>query len=130
MRTATFLVLGGIVLALAGGIGFIWGGKHALDTLSVAAVTPDQMVQAMSDDNFFGLWRERTLLVSGTVAGVTEQNGDTRIQLTTNSVSKAYCDIGGATTTLTAGDSIRVLAEGERASRIPEGALLAGCTVL
>ena len=130
MRTALYIVLGIVLLALAAGIGFLSGNKQALNALSFESVTPDQMVQAMGDDNFFRLWREKTLIVSGTVADVSTQSGDTRIELTTNSVSKAYCDIGTATTSLKTGDAIRALAEGERAERIPEGVLLLGCTVL
>lgn len=130
MRTSLFAVLGIILLILAVAFGFFWGDKHALDNLSIVEVAPDQMVQAMSADNFYGLWRESTLIASGTVAGVTQQNGDTLIQLKTDSVSKAYCDIGTATTSLAAGDPIRILAEGERANRVPQGVVLVGCTVL
>ena len=130
MRTTVYIALVVILLVIAGAVGFIWGDKHALDNLAVVQVTPDQMVHAMGTDDFFGLWRESTLLVSGTVAGVTQQNGDTLIQLTTSSVSKAYCDIGSATTALAAGDSVRAIAEGEIANRIPQGVMLVGCKVL
>ncbi len=122
-------MLGAVALVLVAGIFFLWGNKYALDTLRITQVTPDQMLQAMNADNFYGLWRESTLLVSGTVAGISQQNGDTLIQFT-SSISKAYCDIGSATTSLTVGDSIRALAEGEIAKRIPEGIMLVGCKVL
>ena len=130
MRTALLTISGIVLLALAVAVGFFWGNKHALDKLSIVEVTPDQMVQAMGADDFYGLWRESTLVASGTVAGVSKQNGDTLIQLTTSSVSKAYCDIGNATTSLAAGDPIQILAEGEVASRIPSGVMLLGCKVL
>lgn len=118
------------MLAIATAVGFFWGDKHALDNLSVVQVTPDQMVQAMAADDFYSNWRESTLVASGVVAGITQQNGDTLIQLKTNSVSKAYCDIGNATTSLATGDSIRVAAEGEIANRTPQGVMLIGCQVL
>ncbi len=130
MRATLFTIVGIVLLALAVATGFFWGEKHALDKLSIVQVTPDQMVQAMSTDDFYGLWRESTLIASGTVAGVSQQDGDTLIQLTTSSVSKAYCDIGSATTSLAAGDPIRILAEGEIASRIPSGVMLLGCEIL
>ena len=130
MRTIGYIGLVIVLLALATGVGFFWGDKHALDKLTVVQVTPNQMVQAMGTDDFYGNWRESTLLVSGTVAGVTQQNGDTLIQFTTNSVSKAYCDIGSATTSLATGDPVRAIAEGEIANRIPEGVMLVGCKVL
>ncbi|MBU6321621.1 MAG: hypothetical protein KGI78_02370 [Patescibacteria group bacterium] len=130
MRTPFLVVLLCFLLALAGAVGFFWGDKHALDRLGVVDVTPDQMAQAMSADNFYGLWREDTLVASGMVAGVTKQGGDTLIQLETSSVSKVYCDIGTTSTSLAIGANIRVLAEGERANRIPQGVTLVGCTVL
>ena len=130
MRTTLITIFWIALLVLAAVGGFFWGGKHALDKLSIVEVTPDQMVQAMGADNFYGLWRESVLIASGTVAGVSQQNGHTLIQLTTSSVSKAYCDIGNATTSLAAGDPIRILAEGEMASRIPSGVMLLGCKVL
>ncbi len=130
MRTTFLTVFGAILFATAVAIGFFWGDKHALDTLNIVQVTPDQMAQAMSTDDFYGLWRESTLIASGTVAGVSQKDGDTLIQLTTSSVSKAYCDIGSTTTTLVAGDPIRILAEGEIASRVPSGVMLLGCKVL
>ncbi len=130
LRKPIFIVLGIILLAIVGGVCFLWGDKHALDKLSIVEVTPDQMAQAMSTDDFFGLWRESTLIASGTVAGVTQQNGDTLIELKTDSVSKAYCDIGSTTTSFAAGDSIRILAEGEIANRIPSGVMLVGCKAL
>lgn len=130
MRTTLFTITGIILLAFAVGIGFLWGNKHALDRLTIVQVTPDQVVQAMGNDDFFGLWRESTLVIPGTVAGITKQSGDTLIQLKANSVSKAYCDIGSATTSLIVGSPVRVIAEGEIANRIPEGVMLAGCWVL
>lgn len=130
MRTSIYIALGIILLVIATAIGFFWGDKHALDNLVVVQVTPDQMVQAMGTDDFYGNWRESTLLIAGTVASVTQQNNDTLIQLTTDSVSKAYCDIGSATTSLVVGDPIRAIAEGEIANRIPEGVMLVGCQVL
>ena len=130
MRTTLLTILGVILLVLAVAAGFFWGDKHALDTLSIVEVTPDQMIRAMSADDFYGFWRESTLIAAGTVAGVSQQNGDTLIQLTTSSMSKAYCDIGNATTSLAAGAPIRILAEGEKASRMPSGVMLLGCKVL
>lgn len=127
-------LLGVLGIAVLGGIfvvGSFWGDKHALDHLVITEVTPDEMVQAMSADNFYGLYRESTLLITGIVADVSRQNGETLVQLGTHSSSKAYCDIGTATTTLSAGDSIRALAEGEIANRLPQGGvMLVGCKVL
>ncbi len=128
-HTFVFAVLALAVLALSVGAGFLWGDKRALDTLSIVQVTPNQMAEAMSADNFYGLWRERTLVAHGTVAGITQQGSETLIELTTDSVSKVYCDMS-STTTLAAGDSVRVVAEGERANRMPSGVLLTGCVVL
>jgi len=129
-RKSILTVLGIVALVFVGGVSFLWGDKHALDTLDIVEVTPDQMVQAMGADDFFGLWRESTLVASGTVAGVSQQNGDTLIEIKTDSVSKAYCNIGSVTTSFAAGDSIRVLAEGEKANRISSGVVLIGCKVL
>ena len=130
MRTTLIAISWIVLLAFAVAVGFFWGDRHALDRLSIVEVTPDQMVQAMGADDFYGLWRESTLIASGTVAGVSQQNGDTLIQLTTSSASKAYCDIGNATTSLVAGNPIRILAEGEVANRVPSGVMLLGCKVL
>jgi hypothetical protein len=119
-----------LLLILGGGAGFLLGGNHWLGKLSVATVTPDQIATAMSNDDFWGTYRENTLIVNGSVASVTQQSGDTQIELTTSTIFKVYCDIGSAATSVKSGDPIKILAEAFPAKRLPSGVLLTGCTIL
>ena len=132
MTTKRFIgaVLGLVLLIIVGGASFLFGSNHALGALSVTTATADQIAAAMSDDNFYGLYRERTLLVQGTVAAVTQQGPDTVIQLQTSALFKAYCDIGSASTSLQAGNTASILAEGFTAERLSDGVMLTKCVVL
>ncbi len=121
-----------VVLVIAvGGVSFLYGENHALNKLSVTTASAPQIASAMESDDFYGSYREKTIVVSGTVASVSTQNNDTRIELQTNSIAKAYCDIGTSSTSVKTGDAIRVLAEGFTAQRINSvDVLLTGCSVL
>jgi hypothetical protein len=132
MKTRSALIGIGVLLLLVivGGISYLWGGTHVLDKLTIARATPDQLAKAMSDDNFYGNWRESTLVVQGAVADVAQQNGDTVIHFKTSAIFQAYCDIGSATTSAKAGDTITVIAEGLQAERLTTGVELLGCQIV
>ena len=132
MNTRRFLrwAAGIIIFIILAAVAFFIGGNSALGKLNIASITADQAAQAMSDDDFYGLYRERTLIVTGVVESVASVNGDTRVTFQTNTLSKTYCDLGTGTTTAKPGDALRVLAEGFTAARLPSGVLLANCVQL
>ena len=130
IKRALAVGAGVVLFVIIVGFSFLHGENYALGGMSIASATPAEMAQAMGNDDFWGMWRERTLLVNGTVAGVLQQNGTTQIEFVTNSVLKAYCDLGSASTSIRAGDTIRIAAEGFTAQRLPSGVLLTNCVAL
>lgn len=109
---------------------FIASENSALGGMRVSAITAAAAAQAMSDDNFYGLYRERTLIVSGVVQSVATVNGDTRIAFQTGTLFKAYCDLGSAASTAKPGDAIRIIAESFTAARLSGGILFNNCVQL
>ena len=93
-------------------------------TVSVSA---DQIALAMQEDRFFSDYRNAKLLVSGTVADVTSEDGETIIELATSIPTKVRCDLGPSTVAVQVGAPITVTSsDGER---IPDAILLRGCAL-
>ncbi len=121
--------LGGIVLIGAVAASYLAGDGHALSLMAITRATPDQIATAMESDNFYGLYRERTLIVAGVVASVQTQGNDTIVEFQTkNSIYKARCSFD-TPPAVQAGDALTVAAEGYTAERQPDGVLLTGCAI-
>jgi hypothetical protein len=127
------ILIGGVLMLIAivaaGGL-FWWGSSRALQTLSITSVTPDQLADAMQKDAFYTLYREKTLVVQGTVASVRNEGNGTIITLKTSTSYQTLCNIGSAPTTVKVGDTSTLLAEGATAIREPSAVLLVGCVAL
>lgn len=120
------LLIGGLVLLLVvGASAFFLGDKHALETMSVEHASPHDLAEAMRDDRFYSSYRERTLVVRGTV--VSDAGG--MVGLQTDSSYSLICDLGAQPTNVRVGDTITVVAEGAVAERQPSGVLLRGCLI-
>jgi hypothetical protein len=48
-----------VVLVVASGGFFFLGARHAVQTLAIRRVTPDQVSNAMRDDHFYSDYNER-----------------------------------------------------------------------
>ena len=116
-----------VLLVLVGSVSFLLGDKHAVETMTIRTVTPDQVANAMKDDDFYANYRENTLLISGTVASVSKQHNDLVIGFKTSSSYRALCDFGSSSTTVHVGDTLTALTEGGVAERQPAAVLLAHC---
>jgi hypothetical protein len=116
-----------LVLACVGGISFFLGHKHALEALRVRHVTPGQIAKAMEEDRFFADYRERTLLVTGTVESVTGDVGGEVVRFRTASRFAALCDLRDRTSAVRRGLPLTVIAEGATAQRQSAAVMLRNC---
>lgn len=90
-------------------------------------VSADQIALAMQEDHFFSDYRNATLVVSGTVASVTSENGDAIIELATSIPTKVRCDLGAGPVAVRVGEPVKVTSsDGER---VPDAVLLRDCAV-
>jgi hypothetical protein len=116
-----------LILACVGGFSYFLGGKHALETLRVSRVTPDQIAEAMKDDRFFADYRERTLLVTGTVGSLTGDVGGEIVRFRTASRFAALCDLRDNAPRAHRGQQLTVVAEGATAERQSAAVMLRHC---
>ena len=110
-----------------GGISYFLGDKHALQALRIERVTPDQVAKAMKEDRFFADYRERTLLVTGTVASVTRDVGGEVVRFGTTSQFAALCDLRDSAPQAHRGRQLTVIAEGATAERQSAAVMLRNC---
>lgn len=126
--TFIYTVLAVAIFAI-GAACYFWGDKHALDTMRPERVTPTRLAEAMKGDHFFSDYRERTLVVAGTVSAVQKHGQDTRVALETSSSYSLWCDLGTVQTAPRVHDMITVIAQGSTAARQTSGVLLTHCLV-
>jgi hypothetical protein len=122
-----------LVIALAGacGVMFLLGDSHGVQTMQVTRITPTQAARAMEQDDFFGSYRERVLIVSGTVADVSQSGGADIVTFVTSTPSyHAYCRMAAGSMAPMVGQALTVVTMGGPASRVPDGVLMVDCTAL
>ncbi len=97
--------------------------------LPPVTVTAEQVARAMQQDEFYSDYRGATLLVQGTVSTVEQRNGETLIWLGTTIPTKVVCDVGKASTSAKAGDTLTAKAQAADAQRSTDAVLLKPCEV-
>ena len=90
-------------------------------------MTPDQIAQAMQNDQFFADYNGMTLSIRGSVAGVSQKTSDWLIELKTSSATKVLCDVGKQAPAVHAGDAITVQAFTKDAQRGDSSVILGSC---
>jgi hypothetical protein len=116
-----------LVLVGIGGVSYFLADKHGLERLRIERVTPDQIARAMKDDRFFADYRERTLLVTGTVVSVTGDAGGEIVRFGTTSRFAALCDLRDSAPQAHRGRQLTVIAEGATAERQSAAVVLRNC---
>ena len=131
MSRMTVLFSIGVIVALLGGVGiaFLLGERHALESLTVIEATPDELAAAMQNDEFYSDDNERTLVIRGLVASAGPAGNGTALQFQTHGTFTARCEFD-ENMTFQVSETVRVIAEGARAQRLPSGVQLTGCRVL
>jgi hypothetical protein len=122
-----------VLLGSAGAVGataFYFGDSHALKNLTVRRVSADSVASAMHRDEFYSDFRENTLLVTGSVAAISDQYSRQTIQFTTSGNFKTLCLLKSKHSDLDVGDRITVVTEAYAAVRRPSAVLLENCVVL
>ncbi|MHB8649689.1 MAG: hypothetical protein ACYDBR_05850 [Gaiellaceae bacterium] len=113
---------------LVGAGSFLLGDEHAADRLGIDRVGPDQIAAAMAGDHFYSDYRERTLVVVGTVASVARnRGGGASVTFETRSSFGVLCTFATYPSGLHGGDRVTVLSEGGRAERRGQAVVLQGC---
>ncbi len=79
----------------------------------------------MHQDDFWGSYRENTLLVNGIVSSIS----GIRIELKTTESYKVTCVLSNSDEALKVGNSVRFATEAFTAERQPDGVLLRDCVV-
>ncbi len=118
-----------VVLVVASGGCFFLGARHAVQTLAIRRVTPDQVSNAMRDDHFYSDYNEATLVIRGTVRSLDNHGGDVVLEFSASSAYRALCDLGHVPSTPRVGETVTVVAEGAAAERQTAAVILTGCTI-
>ena len=108
-------------------ISFYKGDQYALNRLATKSVTPNQLANAMQQDDFYSTYREDILLVNAPVSSVTKHNGATVVGFKTTVAYHLNCKINTTSTDIKSGDTIRILSVAYNAQRQPNGVLLNNC---
>ena len=116
------LVVAAFVVAVAL---FFFGDEHAVSSMSIKQVTPDQLAAAMKEDHFYSDYRQNTLLIRGEVASVS----GSLLTFKTSSSYQAQCSLAISSRNIHKGDNITVISEGGTAARQPNGVLLKDCVI-
>ena len=122
------VLLGGV--AAVGGLSFYLGDSHALNGLHVRRVTPVTVATAMRHDEFYSEYREDTLLVSGSVASVSNELSHRTMEFKTLGNFKTMCQLRSTGPALSVGERITVVTEAYTALRRPSAIMLSNCIVL
>ena len=128
-RVLFLIVLLGSIGAI-GVIAFYFGDSHALKNLTIRRVSADSVASAMHHDEFYSDFRENTLLVTGSVAAISDQHSRQTIQFTTSGNFKTLCRLKSKQPALVVGERITVVTEAYTAIRRPSAVLLENCVVL
>ena len=121
----TVAIIGVVIVA---GVCFLLGRNHALDRLSFNSITATQAATAMRQDNFYGLYGENILTVTGVVATLQTSGGSEQATFTSSDSYMAMCQFD-STPSLKAGQTISVQTIGGQAERKPTGVLLRHCVL-
>jgi hypothetical protein len=125
----TMVILASLFIIILAVGAFFLGDKHGIETMTFRRVTSDQLATAMHDDHFYSSYRENTLLVRGTVASISNTNGDSIVGFKSTLSFKAACDFGAMIPVVHQGETITVLSEAGVAERQPSGVLLKDCLI-
>jgi hypothetical protein len=117
-------VVAPLLVVGAGVTGFVLGDIRAARALTVQRATPRQLAEAMKGDHFFSDYGRSSLIVTGTVSGVSRRDGDIVVAFTSGSSYGASCDLGTASLAPRVGESLTVVAPGGAAERLPAGVIL------
>jgi hypothetical protein len=123
-------VVASLVAVLAvGGVACILGARHVAAARTIARVGPDQVAGAMQGDDVYAGYGGGTLVLTGTVAALAADRGQTVVGFRTATASGACCDFGAAAPAIRPGDTIAVVSEGAVARRRTAAVRLEGCAL-
>ena len=129
MRKAVLPLAGLLAIIILCVVFYFLGDTHAVQSMTIKRVTPDQIANAMKGDYFYTDYRENTLIVKGQVESVSKSAGTSQLTFKTSSSFQAYCDLANGTVVPKTGDIVTALSEGGPALRQTNGVLLVNCTI-
>ncbi len=122
-QTYTLLIMAVLVI---GSILYYLGDQHALNSMQIRNVTPNQLSLAMNNDDFFSSFRHDTVIFYGHVNSVYKSNGQEVASIDTTTKYKLGCIV--KVNQVIPGKSYHFISEAYRASRQTNGVLLYNCT--
>jgi len=129
VRIPLVIVLLGVV-ASVGALAFSYGENRALESLAIRQVSAKSVASAMRNDVFYSSYRENTLLVTGSIATITDQHSRQTIEFATSGHFKSLCHLTSRAPDLRVGERITIVTEAYAALRRPSAVLLNNCLVL
>ena len=129
LRLLGVVALLGILAAVAA-VAFFLGDGHALGTLSVRHVSPDQAATAMQSDGFYSDYREATLIIRGLVVSVQQSTSGVVLQFATHTNFKTVCQLAQYPSEIARGDTITIVTEAYNAKRLPSEVSLSDCIIV
>ena len=93
-------------------------------TFPVVHVNAADIAQAVQDDRFFSDYGRSDLLISGTVASVSQLDSDTVVDLATGGLGAVRCDLGQASPAVYVGSSVTVESRDPERDASRDGAAL------
>lgn len=112
---------------LVAGISYLLGDAHAVQHMSIKHISAGQAATAMKQDDFYGKYRQNTLIVKGYVQTVKQSGRTYTAVFKTDSSFGASCALGTSAQGVRGGQYATLMTEGGPAQRQPNGVLLVGC---
>ena len=117
-----------VVLFVAFGLFlFYMGDQFALAHLNIRQTTPNQMANAMQQDDFYSTFRENTLVFHGEVTGASVSGTNTLVTIKTSTAYGVTCEL--SQNQAKPGQAYTFAAEAYTADRQPMGVLLHHCRI-
>lgn len=129
VRILLVIVMLGVV-AFIGALTFYHGDSRALKNLTIRQVSAESAASAMRNDEFYSDYRENTLLVTGSIATISDHHSRPTIEFTTSGNFKSLCQLTSRQPALRVGERITIVTEAYSALRRPSAVLLNSCVVL
>lgn len=124
------VILLAVLVSVAGRLAFFAGDAHAVGSLAVRRVTPDQLAQVMQAVDFYSTYREDALVVRGRVTSVSRTDGGPVVMFRTQQSFGVSCAMAPGSPPVAPGAAITVVTAAASAQRQPAGLLLAPASSL
>ena len=125
--TPVVLAVAIILVAICCAAAYLVGLTTGRASRTIKTVTAETAAKSMFNDDFYSLYADSTLLVTGSVASVQQTGEATLVNFVTGSGFGATCQVDTAHFDSKPGTVVTFVTQAEASIRQPDGILLTGC---